>query len=81
MPKKMRNASAVPPLVPSQLGKPRRSTLELVAAMVSIVTVAVPEAMPFVTVTGEPEVTEQVGKFEAPLGWVAGVQARVTVPE
>jgi len=35
---------------------------------VLIVTVAVPEATPLMTVTGEPDVTEQVGKSEAPLG-------------
>jgi hypothetical protein len=46
-----------------------------------MVTMAVPDATPLVMVTGDPEVTEQVGKSEAPLGLVAREQATLTVPE
>lgn len=80
IPEKRRKANIVPP-PRSHPGKLRRSMLELVAAVVLIVAVAVPEATPFVTLKGEPEVTEQVGRSEAPLGWVANAQASVTVPE
>ena len=65
----------------SHRGKLLPLRLELVAGVVLMVTMAVPEATPLVMVTGDPEVTEQVGKSEAPLGLVAREQATLTVPE
>ena len=51
-----------------------------VGAVVVTVTIAVPEAALALNVTGEPLVTVQEGRFDAPAGEVVSAQLRLTVP-
>jgi hypothetical protein len=79
MPKRRRQASAAPPWYQRMPGSAGRVRLEVVGAVVVIVSVAVPAVVP-VMETGLVEPKLRVGRSCAPEGLEARVAVRATLP-